>query len=192
MDKRCEYCGVQFKARRSILRFCSCKCSAMWRGANHPTPITAFKPGMRPWNAGTNQSGMSGKEHSDEAKNRIKAANSGPNAPNWKGGVTSEHYRLRRSAEYARWRKAVFERDNYTCQHCFARSVAGGRIRIEADHILPFAAYKNLRFEVSNGRTLCESCHRKTPTWGVAGHKAVLMDTGETFAQRADGQNAAA
>ena len=55
------------------------------------------------------------------------------------------------------WRKAVFERDNYTCQICRVR----GKY-LEADHIKPFAYFPELRFELTNGRTLCRKCHDKT------------------------------
>ncbi len=65
------------------------------------------------------------------------------------------------SAEDREWRKAVFERDGYTCQICH---VKGGRL--QADHIQPYAAYPDLRHDLSNGRTLCVDCHRKTPTYG--------------------------
>lgn len=80
---------------------------------------------------------------------------------NWKGGWDSESQRLRKTPRYARWRTAVFERDNYTCQFCGER---GGRL--EADHIMQWALYPELRFDVDNGRTLCRACHRTTPTWG--------------------------
>lgn len=36
--------------------------------------------------------------------------------------------------------------------------------KIVVDHELPFALYPDLRFEVLNGRSLCEPCHRKIPT----------------------------
>ena len=52
------------------------------------------------------------------------------------------------------WRKAVYERDDYTCQWC---GVRGGRMA--ADHILPWALFPEKRFDVSNGRTLCQPCH---------------------------------
>lgn len=71
------------------------------------------------------------------------------------GGVSTEEMRLRASPEYIQWRKAVYERDDFNCQECKAR---GGKL--EAHHIKPFATHPELRFEVSNGITLCKSCHR--------------------------------
>lgn len=63
--------------------------------------------------------------------------------------------------DYRMWREAVFFRDNYTCQTCGAR---GGRL--QADHILQWKNHPDKRFDLSNGRTLCESCHKLTPTYG--------------------------
>jgi len=63
----------------------------------------------------------------------------------------------RYSPEAEEWRKAVFARDDYTCQIC---KVRGGYI--EADHIKPWAYFPNLRFELDNGRTLCRTCHNAT------------------------------
>lgn len=63
----------------------------------------------------------------------------------------------RYSVEAKQWRKSVFERDNYTCQKCSVRGTY-----LEADHIKPFAYYPELRYEISNGRTLCRPCHNKT------------------------------
>lgn len=37
---------------------------------------------------------------------------------------------------------------------------------LHADNIKPFALYPELRFEVTNGRTLCIPCHKKTGTYG--------------------------
>lgn len=76
-------------------------------------------------------------------------------------GKTTLQERLRRSKKYKIWRKAIFERDNYTCQICFMR---GGYIH--ADHIKSFAHFPEERFNIDNGRTLCIECHRKTPNYG--------------------------
>lgn len=56
--------------------------------------------------------------------------------------------------EYKSWRNAIFKRDNYTCQIC---DEYGGILH--ADHIKPWAQYEELRYELSNGRTLCVPCH---------------------------------
>lgn len=81
-------------------------------------------------------------------------------------GKWRERYNARlvamQSFDYKTWRRAVFERDDYTCQHCGQR----GNGTLEADHIKPWALFKELRYDVNNGRTLCKSCHRKTPTYG--------------------------
>lgn len=66
-----------------------------------------------------------------------------------------------RTLEYQNWRRAVFARDGYVCQSCGQR---GGRLN--ADHIRPWVSHPDLRYEVSNGRTLCAPCHRKTSTFG--------------------------
>lgn len=106
------------------------------------------------------------KRYSDPV-NLLKASEQGKRlvlegkCPFWKGGLTAKHLLIRQSTEYKLWRKAVFECDNYTCQEC---GVIGGRLN--ADHIKQFAYYPELRLEISNGRTLCEPCHRKTDTWG--------------------------
>ena len=61
----------------------------------------------------------------------------------------------RRCSEYKLWRSTVFERDNYTCQICNCRGT-----RLNAHHIKNYAHYPELRYDVSNGVTLCEACHK--------------------------------
>ena len=103
---------------------------------------------------------------------------SGTNHPGWKGGKSSVLEKLRKSFEYEEWRKKVFERDLYTCQHC---GEIGGLLN--ADHIMPFAYFPDLRFELSNGRTLCLKCHQKTDTYmgrAKALYEGAKLGTSET------------
>ncbi|MEO9028091.1 MAG: HNH endonuclease signature motif containing protein [Ktedonobacteraceae bacterium] len=58
--------------------------------------------------------------------------------------------------KYKDWRTAVFQRDEYTCRDCGPR---GGQI--QAHHIKSWSKYPDLRYVVSNGRTLCISCHNE-------------------------------
>lgn len=132
--------------------------------------------GQAPWNKGL-------KAAEDERVHRcVKAAHagnrgkkawnhgkempeiSGPRHPAWKGGATLEAEKARKCVAAKEWRRQVFERDNYTCFFCGER---GGRLN--ADHIKPFETYPELRYDVNNGRTTCEDCHRKTPTYGSRG-----------------------
>lgn len=89
---------------------------------------------------------------------------------NWQGGVTSENTKVRHSDRYKHWRVTVFKRDGYSCQDC---GVVGGELH--ADHIKQFAYYPELRFELSNGRTLCRECHLKTPTYGFSKTKVLCQ-----------------
>lgn len=94
------------------------------------------------WNKGKKFPQISGKKH-----------------PQWKGGVSKGYKFGYYSLEYKNWRKAVFERDNFLCQNC------GKDGYITAHHIKSFAHYPELRFELSNGITLCEECHKKTDNY---------------------------
>lgn len=80
--------------------------------------------------------------------------------------LRTENEKIRQSSTYKAWRMAVLIRDNFTCRICGKK---GGYL--EADHIKPFAYFPDLRFDVSNGRALCPSCHRKTPTYGSGAKK---------------------
>ncbi len=64
--------------------------------------------------------------------------------------------RDRMSPEYKRWRNAVFERDSYTCQSCGESGV-----HLNAHHKKSWKSYPAYRFDVSNGVTLCERCHKE-------------------------------
>ena len=106
-----------------------------------------------------------GSRHTPEAKEKLRQAvlgKVGENARNWQGGKTEIQVIIRYSGRMKEWRNKVFERDNYTCQKCGARCGNGKTIKFQAHHIKAFAQYPELRFEVSNGITLCYSCHRKT------------------------------
>lgn len=98
-------------------------------------------------------------------------ANTGKLHPSWRGGLRGLNRIIYQSAQYKRWRNAIFERDNYTCQDCNQR---GGIL--QADHIKSFSQYPELRFNLSNGRALCVQCHKKTPNYG---YKAILVERGD-------------
>lgn len=73
----------------------------------------------------------------------------------WKGGRSWQRFKEPR---YIAWRTAVLERDNYTCQRCRRKCQKYER-GLAAHHVKPFATHPLLRYEISNGLTLCRTCH---------------------------------
>jgi hypothetical protein len=116
------------------------------------SPNTQFKKGLVPWN-----------------KNKIHLR--GVKHPMWKGGFTKIKVKLRNHPRYARWRTAIFIRDNFTCILCGTKGEY-----LEVHHKKPFVvilrefAVKTLQqgldcvelWDTTNGITLCQLCHRET------------------------------
>ena len=94
-------------------------------------------------------------ETRNKIANSLKGRFRGEENPQWKGGHAHERQQWHSRFEYKAWRQAVYERDNYTCQMC-GKSSNGD---IQAHHIYPWTSHPELRFDTSNGITLCECCH---------------------------------
>ncbi len=87
----------------------------------------------------------------------------GEKSPNWKGGITPKYQQGRSSKKYKDFRIECFKKDNYTCVIC------GSKEKIEMDHIKPYYKYIELRYDITNVRTLCRECHiaAKTSGWNL-------------------------
>jgi hypothetical protein len=68
----------------------------------------------------------------------------------------SRHYGISQE-EYDVWRHAVYERDNHTCQICWAN-----HCEVSAHHIIPQRTNQDLILDVNNGITMCRTCHELT------------------------------
>lgn len=159
----CTVCGKLMKRKPSRAQgniYCSIKCrdvmrsrrAAEWR-ASHPNtecPVCGKKF--------YSDSGRKAQTCSKTCDSLHRShTHRGERSHFWKGGKTARSQLIRCSLEYRRWREAVLKRDGYTCQHCGVRPMDTGVLH--AHHIKPFARYVALRFEVSNGVTLCHDCH---------------------------------
>lgn len=84
---------------------------------------------------------------------------SGNKHPNYNPNKTDEERMLGRYQLYGesqeKWRIGVFIRDNRLCQCCFTKSN-----KINAHHINGYNWAIDERFDVNNGVTLCENCHK--------------------------------
>lgn len=141
------------KMKVAAIKRGDCGGAAKLRGSKRPKDVVAmmrktmFKKGQVPFNKGIHHTAIMGDKHWL-----------------WKGGISKTEARkhVMMTLEYKLWRKAVFERDGYTCQWCGMNG-----IYIEADHIKAWSLYPALRYAIDNGRTLCKPCHKKTDTYGA-------------------------
>lgn len=131
--------------QRNIRWICECECGNI-----------TIVVGSSLKNLNTTSCGCYNRERSKEVNSQIhRIGLSGANNPAWKGGVSDKNSLIRNSSSMVIWRKAVFERDKYSCQKC--GDDRGGNLR--AHHIKNFATNESLRTDVNNGITLCENCH---------------------------------
>lgn len=92
-------------------------------------------------------------------KDKLSKQKIGKNNPCWAGGVTPMRVKLRNTPEYKKWRRQVYERDDYTCKICGIKGV-----KLEADHIIPYMIDKERLLDINNGQTLCKKCHKVKTT----------------------------
>jgi hypothetical protein len=166
VTKTCLVCEKVFKVspvRKNTAKYCSCKCQyshQMKYKLNHVVCVECGKNfTLSPSHVKRNKEVFCSYSCKGKFYGRIKDI-SGSKNPSWKGGITPQHVLIRTSARYAQWRTSVFKRDNFTCIWCGQH---GGHL--EADHIKEFSRYPDLVFDINNGRTLCQKCHRKTDNY---------------------------
>jgi transposase len=87
-----------------------------------------------------------------------RRSNPGPKNSAWKGGTTPERQRVYKSDGWKTTLKAVYLRDNYTCQRC--RSAKQHQRGLHAHHIKSWSEHPELRTDLANLVTLCDVCHR--------------------------------
>jgi len=92
----------------------------------------------------------------DDVRQKMSAAKRGqfigPDNPNWRGGIQLKHPERNRYPAKM-WVKAVKDRDGWKCAQC------GASDQLHAHHIKRWKDHPALRYEVSNGVTLCHTCH---------------------------------
>ena len=183
MELQCLVCCHTFKVkpyRMAKAKYCSSECygktckgkipkSAFLKG-QHISPNTQYKSGTSHRYYGIS-SGAKGKHwnlslesrerQSKARKGEIKLEMRGKKHWNWQGGKRTLRRQAMSRVEYKDWRRQCMKRDDFTCQECGQYSGL-----LQVDHIKPWALFPELRYILSNGRTLCLKCHRATDTWG--------------------------
>lgn len=109
----------------------------------HKIKISEALKGRIPWNKGLTA----------EDDLRIPSGN---RRHNWKGGTSgTKRKREMCRSKYATWRREVLERDKFTCVIC---EKVGGRLNVH--HIESWVDCPERRYDIDNGITLCEDCHK--------------------------------
>lgn len=144
----CETCGVEFDKKpsqiaRSKHNYCSPSCA--WKAARkreikHCEWCGKQLERIPAWQ---NNRHFCSKRCAGHGTQGI-----GPESRQWKGGRRV----LQRDRSKA-WARDVKERAGYVCEVC------GAIENLHAHHIASFAENPNLRYDVSNGICVCESCH---------------------------------
>jgi hypothetical protein len=148
----CKKCGKPFKVkayRSETAHYCSKAC---WSTRNPPQPKICKWCGNE-FNSRDKRSKFCSRICASawRSKNLV-----GDKAPAWKGGSSLTRKRSGLKGELKKWRIAVYKRDDYKCQKC---GQVGGKLH--AHHIKEFAKHPELALDVSNGITLCITCHEK-------------------------------
>ena len=169
----CSVCGTEVyraawyeRVRRTV--YCSVACYRAWWA----TALPGHRSGEAAWNWKGGKIKKTclycgsmfqvGRNHMADGRKFCSvmcsgAAHSGSINCNWKGGVSSERDVAKASQAYADWRLAVYRRDHFKCVLCLKHCD-----KPHAHHLKRFSDYPELRYEVSNGATLCEPCHKQT------------------------------
>ena len=91
------------------------------------------------------------------------------NHPNWRGGPKKLNRIIRNSVEYNKWRKEILTRDGFSCIDC--KRVGGYLHSHHIIHLADIISNNNIKtmeearncqelWDISNGITLCETCHQ--------------------------------
>ena len=78
----------------------------------------------------------------------------GENSAQWKGGITPENIKIRKTPAMYEWRDKCLQRDNWICQKYLTR---GGNLQVH--HIENFSDKIEKRTEIDNGITLSKKAH---------------------------------
>lgn len=98
---------------------------------------------------------------------------SGPDNGNWNGNPRRKH----RESKHAAWARNVISRDGGKCAQC------GSKESLHAHHVKPYKEHPEIRWDVSNGLTVCAPCH-----WKIhAVDKANGVNSGKAVAGKAAG-----
>lgn len=161
----CQVCRTEFSSHHKRRVTCSIECKSRMQEAKVHNSCACCGREYVVHASVLKWSKIRGNRASYCSRECAVTSHSGESSPLWisdRSALKSQNKSIRASREMSTWREAVFERDDWVCQQCGARSLVGKALVLNAHHIVPFRAAPELRFDVNNGICLCESCHKTT------------------------------
>ena len=173
----CKWCKKQITRKRSQVTkaknsFCSLECFRSHKSNVHNTTVVCKWCG-KGFTKKMSQISKSGKNFCSQTcmGNWQSKYVVGESAYNYKDGRSSINLRIRSSVKFIKWRNAIYKRDTFTCQVC--GDSRGGNLN--AHHIKQLSdiiSDNNIKeliqafrckeiWDISNGITLCKTCHNK-------------------------------
>ena len=169
VKKLCVTCGEEFESNINRKKFCSRECKHQYdRKHKRPkTPVHCDECGKLTYKYISQvKAYLDGKQKHMFCSHacRMRHYASGENNSHWKGGITHYRKRIRELTESKVWTLAVLTRDDFTCQLCSQR---GGDLHVH--HAIPFAILlESLRALVEQDKDLVQSAHAFKPMWNVS------------------------
>ena len=148
VEKTCTICGNTYKVklyRAPASKFCSKEC---WERRNEPETKNCAHCGE----SFTVYKSLNQKYCS---KSCARSDTNGRHGNAWKGGKTRAVLVTRQKKQYREWRAAVLARDGHKCTDC------GSISDLHVHHIKSFDKFPESRYDIDNGKTVCESCHSR-------------------------------
>lgn len=154
-EHTCEYCSKEFKSGDKDAKFCSRECM----GKSYDKKIEVQCDNCGKFFEISLYKAENSNFHycSNECrKQSTKHILSGLEHPRFDPNLTEEDREKHRDQRHAEWAYEVKLRDNFTCQCC--KTIKSGSLI--SHHLNGYNWDKEHRYDVDNGVTLCESCHK--------------------------------
>jgi len=139
--KKCINCNNIVYHKAELCRKCESKEKPHFKGKHHSIKSRSIMSEKR-----------LGVKFSEEHKKNLIGVHAKEKHWNWRGGITGFN-KQERTKFYRKFRLEVLKRDNFKCQKC------GNGGNLQVDHIKKWSKFPDLRFDISNCRTLCVKCH---------------------------------
>lgn len=154
-SKICVQCGIEFKTKHNKALYCSKECSSLAK--RNGATVRCENCGKEIYKKSYRIKRDKHNYCSDEcARKHRKTWYKGELVYNYNPNRTKEQrQKERKTPKDIYFTKGVKMRDNFTCKICNSKGY------VVAHHLESFNSNKEKRYDINNGVTLCDKCHKE-------------------------------